>query len=345
MGDKGIASTHCECPRGSFKCSHAAALAIFATHNIGPTDLECKWKKPTCGKEVNSAHKMYHRDKDYLPLPSGSVTEDKRQQLRDRWRGTGRCIPLGFAFFPEPEKHPSPISCLTVPEIVAQCGHLGPVAILPRMHLTEEQQKTILSMTVGQAANQDWHDQRKGRLTASNFGCVLKAKRITPSLLKRLRGEYNLNGVKAVQHGVANEQEGIKAFEKETGQKVEKCGLFVNRSGILGASPDGLVGTDSLLEVKCPYRERNLTLKEAVQNKDFCLQREGEKYSLKRDHVYWHQVQGQLYLSGRTTCHFIVWTTKDVAIIPINYDDSWKDKIQALETFYKVHILPSYVSI
>lgn len=342
MGDAGIAFTNCECPRGNFKCSHAAALAIFATHNIGPTDMECKWKKTTCTKEVNSAHKMYHQPKEYKSVHSGSVTEDKRQQLRDRWRG--RCVPLGFALYPEPEKHSSPITCLTVPEIVAQCGHLGPAAILSRMELTEEQQKIILSMTVGQRDKQDWHDHRKGRLTASNFGCVLKAKRITPSLLKRLRGEYKLDGVKAVQHGVSNEREGVKAFEKKTGEKVEQSGLFLSRSGILGASPDGLVGTCSLLEVKCPYRERNLTLEEAVLNKDFCLQREGGIYSLKQDHVYWHQVQGQLHISGRTTCHFVVWTTKDVVIIPIPYDDSWKDNIQALETFYQVHMLPNHLS-
>ncbi|KAM3843260.1 ectonucleotide pyrophosphatase/phosphodiesterase family member 7-like [Diretmus argenteus] len=47
-------------------------------------------------------------------------------------------------------------------KIVAQCGHLGPAAILSRMELTEEQQKIILSMTVGQRDKQDWHDHRKG---------------------------------------------------------------------------------------------------------------------------------------------------------------------------------------
>ena len=53
---------------------------------------------------------------------------------------------------------------------------------------------------------------RKGRLTASNFGCVLNAKRVTPSLLKRLLGDYNLSRVKAVQWGVTNEPEALKAF-------------------------------------------------------------------------------------------------------------------------------------
>uniref|UniRef100_A0A0E9W9S8 Uncharacterized protein n=1 Tax=Anguilla anguilla TaxID=7936 RepID=A0A0E9W9S8_ANGAN len=33
----------------------------------------------------------------------------------------------------------------------------------------------------------------------------------------------------------------MKAFEQATGLKVEDSGLWLTRSGILGASPDGLV--------------------------------------------------------------------------------------------------------
>ena len=39
----------------------------------------------------------------------------------------------------------------------------------------------ISHLTVGQRDNPAWHLARKGRLTASNFGVVLKAKRVTPS--------------------------------------------------------------------------------------------------------------------------------------------------------------------
>ena len=44
----------------------------------------------------------------------------------------------------------------------------------------------ISSLTVGQRNNPSWHLVRKGRLTASNFGSVINAKRVTPSLIKRL---------------------------------------------------------------------------------------------------------------------------------------------------------------
>eukprot|EP00795_Rhopilema_esculentum_P003579 gene3579-12017_t len=39
-----IKSTQSECPRGEFKCSHAAALFIHAINSISVTDVECSWK-------------------------------------------------------------------------------------------------------------------------------------------------------------------------------------------------------------------------------------------------------------------------------------------------------------
>ena len=103
-----------------------------------------------------------------------------------------------------------------------------------------------------------------GGLTASSFGSVLHAKRVTPPLLKRFLGEYHLSRVKAVQWGVNNEAEAVKAFTNLTGETVKETGIWLDGSEILGASPDGIVDGDSVLEVKCPYMERNMTIEEAV---------------------------------------------------------------------------------
>lgn len=49
--------------------------------------------------------------------------------------------------------------------------------------------------------------------------------------------------------------------------KIEKCGLFLDKKHpYLGASPDGLVGEDVCVEVKCPYSARDMTVKEAINN-------------------------------------------------------------------------------
>jgi len=89
--------------------------------------------------------------------------------------------------------------------------------------ITEEQHKSVHEVTIGQWDNPLWHLLRKGRLTASNFGPVLKCERVTPSLIKRVLGQYNLSGVKAVNWGVVNENEAKKAFERVTGLPVKEC--------------------------------------------------------------------------------------------------------------------------
>lgn len=100
------------------------------------------------------------------------------------------------------------------------------------------------------------------------------------------------------------------------------------------------MGSSAVLEVKCPYSTREMTITEALAIKGFCVSKEGDSYHLRDDHPYWHQVQGQLHLTGRQTCYFVVWTTKDTAIIPIARDESWQPKLVHLEDFFKAHMLP-----
>lgn len=64
-------------------------------------------------------------------------------------------------------------------------------------------------------------------MTASNFGAVLKSKRVTASLLARvLRQQQALDGVLSVQWGTVNKCEGIKAFTTATQMPVQESGLW-----------------------------------------------------------------------------------------------------------------------
>ncbi|KAK6325177.1 hypothetical protein J4Q44_G00045190 [Coregonus suidteri] len=99
-----------------------------------------------------------------------------------------------------------------------------------------------------------------------------------------------------------------------TGMNVQESGFWVLGSGILGASPDGLVGTTAVVEVKCPYG--------AGMSKDLYI-KEGGSYSLR-------EVQEQLHITGRDTYFFVVWTTK--ASIPIQGDDLWQTPIAPPES-------------
>ena len=313
---------------------------IWAIHNISSTDVECQWKKPNVPSEVKAVEELFPARK-YKPL-TRAVTPDDRKWLLSQFQGTFTGI--SWLLTPEPETLQEPLLHLSTDCIIATHKHLGSDGILVAMKLSIEQLLAIQTATVGQKDNHLWHALRKGRLTASNFGSALMAKRVTPSLISRLCGSQKLDGVLAVQWGIANEQEGIKAFEEATGMKVRGSGLWLAPSGILGASPDGLVGETDIIEVKCPFRWRENTVEEAVQEKTFYLhQGEGGIYRLKEDHQYWHQVQGQLHITGKTTCYFTIWTPTQCVIIPISRDDFWQPKLGILESFYKEHMLPQLV--
>lgn len=59
-----------------------------------------------------------------------------------------------------------------------------------------------------------------------------------------------------INWGINNEAEAIKDFIEVTSLTVGESGLWLDSSCILGASPDGLKVSHSVLEVKCPYTHR-----------------------------------------------------------------------------------------
>lgn len=347
-----IKSTECECPKGKFKCSHAAALFINGIHNLSRTDIECQWrkKKSNTSLSLQAVEELFPLPKNYVAITRSPNTED-RQALYGSLKAYGRFTGLCWLMCPEP----APQAKLPVPtieeiiyseEFIQTRGTQQQLDCLVRKaKLTEADILLVSQITVGQRDNPNWHLARRGRLTASNFGSVLHAKRVTPSLLKRLLGEYDISRVKAVQWGVNNEAEAIKAFTNLTAKTVQETGLWLDGSGILGASPDGIVDEDSVLEVKCPYTERNMTMEEAVNiSPNFCLKKtESGQYALKEEHVYWHQVQGEIHFAQRKLCYFVVWTSKDVVVLKIAKDEGWSGNISKLTQFYFEHLFPKVV--
>ena len=143
--------------------------------------------------------------------------------------------------------------------------------IVEKLTISEDQHIASHNATIGQRDNPSWHIVRKGRLTASTFGVVLNCTRATPSLIKRVLGQYDLSRVQANNCGIINENEGKKALYRKTGLCIEKCGIWLDLSGMLGASPDGLIGKDVLLEIKCPFTQKESTIEEAVCSSKFFI--------------------------------------------------------------------------
>lgn len=130
--------------------------------------------------------------------------------------------------------------------------------------------------------------------------------------------------------------------------RVDECGLFIHKEKTwIAASPDGIVteaGTGKrlgLLEVKCPYKHRNRTVREACKDRDFCLELNGDSYALKRDHGYFTQVQCQLAATGLQHADFVVHTKKETAVAPVEFDaEFWGKTVPKLEKFYTEAVAP-----
>ncbi|KAB0805324.1 hypothetical protein PPYR_02294 [Photinus pyralis] len=85
--------------------------------------------------------------------------------------------------------------------------------------------------------------------------------RFPPSLFKTLTGSYNLDGVKQIQWGRYNEKKAIEKFQEQYNVTVTPTGIWFSKEGVIGASPDGLIGENELIEIKCPFRYKDSNFK------------------------------------------------------------------------------------
>jgi len=118
--------------------------------------------------------------------------------------------------------------------------------------------------------SEEWFAQRLGKATASRIADIMartksgystsRANYRTQLALERLTGRVEqsyCNG--AMQWGIDTEAEARRAYEFFIDRDVIETG-FVDHPAIpmAGASPDGLVGEDGLVELKCPIPATHL---------------------------------------------------------------------------------------
>jgi hypothetical protein len=197
-----------------------------------------------------------------------------------------------------------------------------------------------------QAKSKTWLEQRKWQITASRFGDIARmtCRRNTQKLCSSIHQPKPL-ATRPILHGRQYESKAISKFQEITNLKVKKRGLFVcMQHPFLGATPDGLVGSDAILEVKCPYGGRDCSI--VPGNKFPFLEESSGKIYLKSSHKYYDQIQGQLFISNRKLCYFVVYTFCDILIMKIAYNDEYCrfSLLPKLEMFYKKHFRPYVAS-
>jgi len=91
-----------------------------------------------------------------------------------------------------------------------------------------------------------------------------------------------------------------KDFSLKLGLEVFPAGLFIDKIiNFLACSPDELIGNEDLLEIKCLFNSKDLTILEGVERKKikFLLVNNSGELQLKKTDIYYYQVHG----SGATT--------------------------------------------
>lgn len=145
---------------------------------------------------------------------------------------------------------------------------------------------------------EEWFEARLGKVTASKVGDVMmkpttagyqnyKAQLICERLTGRATEAFQSS---AMQHGTETEPQARAIYIMRTGLDVQEVG-FVPHPAIdmSGASPDGLVGDNGLVEIKCPQPAKHIkTLTGGGIDKAYRL-----------------QMQWQMACTGREWCDFV----------------------------------------
>ncbi|WP_175869146.1 lambda exonuclease family protein [Bartonella gabonensis] len=147
-----------------------------------------------------------------------------------------------------------------------------------------------------------WFQARLGKVTASNIYNVISktAKGIPTSkyedykiklITERLTGQTSpYYETEDMRWGIENEEDALREYEFIYDTEVTRCGFIQHPTiKMAGASPDGLIDKEGLIEIKCPRSTNHMR---------FFIDNE-----IKPE--YLAQMQFQMASTGRKWCDFI----------------------------------------
>ena len=156
----------------------------------------------------------------------------------------------------------------------------------------------------------EWFAARLGKVTASRVADLMATTKsgyaasrenlMAQLIVEQFTGQKQESySNAAMQWGTEQEPFARAAYEIATGTMVDECGFMLHPTiDGCGASPDGLVGDDGLVEIKCPNTAGMIEtlLTQAVPGK------------------YNAQMQMQMACTGRQWCDYVVYDPR----MPIN---------------------------
>jgi len=175
----------------------------------------------------------------------------------------------------------------------------------------------------------EWHQLRAGKVTASRVADILAQTRTGPSAsrqnylielaLQRSTGTIEPSYTNAaMEWGTQTEPQARVAYEVETGNFVDQV-AFIDHPTIawFGCSPDGLIGDDGLIEIKCPNS--------ATHWEYFKAKKPPQKYVT--------QMQTQLCVTARKWCDFVSFDPRmparsQLLIVRVERDEAFISEIE-----------------
>lgn len=167
--------------------------------------------------------------------------------------------------------------------------------------LNVEPNNAVITTGLAEQGTDAWKIEKLGHVSAGSVSDILaKGKggesKMRESYKWRIISERLTNLVQdsfsneAMAWGVETEAEARMTYELMYGVTVEQTG-FVKHPTLqwVGASPDGMIGTDGLIEIKCPHTKTHLQTIRA-----------GEAPK-----VYMPQMQMQMWTMNRKWCDFV----------------------------------------
>jgi hypothetical protein len=180
-----------------------------------------------------------------------------------------------------------------------------------------------------QQGSQEWLNARKGKLTASHAQAIGNNGKGLETYIIELMAEYFSTGEKEqftnkhTDRGHELEPIARSIYEFENDVKVKEVG-FIEYNEHIGCSPDGLIGKDGGIEIKC-----------IDDIKYFKYLLNGEK-EIDSGHLW--QVQMNLLITGRKWWDLEIYNPnfqKSMLVFRITPD---KEKFEALEKGFEIGI-------
>lgn len=175
----------------------------------------------------------------------------------------------------------------------------------------------------------EWYEARLGKATASRYSDIMSKTKSgyaasRKNYMAELVTEIITDEIKettpsqAMQRGVETEPTARLAYEFTTGNSVTETGFWLHDTIPTGASPDGLVNGDGLLEIKCPNTATHI---------DTLMTKKLPKH-------YVAQVQGQLWITDRKWCDFVSYDDRlpenaQMIIIHVERDEDYIRELEA----------------